>query len=147
MNVCLAEDDYTRSRFFTHPRWKATLSDGSAVIADDDRPELAEPSAWLRLGEYLRANGLGVVDLEISFRSHVEKPVPAGAAGYFFRTGLVGWFGGASEGFFLVGHLNEQGMVVAQRWSTPALLHQETEERDPADAEKVGPSLLPGVGY
>jgi hypothetical protein len=143
MGVCLAEDDYTRSRYYTHPRWVALLSDGTTALADDDRPGEAEASAWQRLRAHCLGRGVWVVGLSLQFRSHVERPVPDGARGYFLRTNLIGWLAdNVTRGYYLVGHLTDAGVAV-QRWCVPELLPGDTEVRDPADERLVGPSLIP----
>jgi hypothetical protein len=138
----LTEDDEGRARYYTHARWEAVLSDGTTAVGDDG-PGEAAPSAWMRLRDHCAAAGVFVVELRVRFRSHGERPVPAGAAGYFFRTCLVGWLDGVTQGYFLVGHQAAPGGPVrVQKWSVPELLPYGAEDRDPADEKGVGPSLI-----
>lgn len=142
MGVCLAEDEYTRARYLSHPRWEATLSDGTVALMDDDRPGEAESSAWMRLKAHCEANNLAVTRLVIRFRSHAEAPLPDNAPGYFFRRNLIGWIDGVTHSHFLLGYLGEDGIVHIQRWKVPELILRDQEQRDPADERSVGPSLI-----
>ena len=117
-----------------HAVWVATLSSGEEVAMDDGRPGHAPASAWLRLRERVRAEGLRVVGLRLQFRSHVVRPVPADAPGYFFSKCSVGVLSGSSFhlAFYLVGHLTDSGVVV-QRYKVPELVCVGSELR------QVGP--------
>jgi hypothetical protein len=142
MSVCTREDDFTRGRFLSEPRWVATLTDGTDVISDDGRPGTTE-SAWQRLRRHCLDRGVGVAALRLQFRSHVERPVPPGAAAYFFKSSVMAFLNRPSYGCFLVGHA-EAGAdrVLVQRWVVPALVKIEEEWRPLADEELVGKALI-----
>jgi len=142
MSICTAEDEYTQSLALTEARWVATLNSGLTVYQDDARPGLEVESAWLRLKEFLQSTGDYITALRIEFRSHVERPVPDHAEGYFFRRSAIGCLTSqTTKGFFLVGHLQKSEILV-QRWSVPELILVEKEVRDPTNEELVGPSLI-----
>lgn len=139
--VCTHEDDFTRSRFLTESRWVARLTNGESVISDDGRPG-TKKSAWLRLADYVKEKGVRIETLQIEFRSHVERPVPANADGYFFRTAVGAFLNDkVTFGFFLVGYLKD-GKVYVSRWQVPELLPIDKDERNPDDADAVGESLI-----
>jgi hypothetical protein len=133
-------DDWAREHRLAEAVWAARLSDGTEVVSDDGRPgETA--SAWLRLGEHVRANSLRVVGLALRFRGEPPVRLPDDAAGYFFRRSAGAFLDCPSQSFFLAGWLD--GPVVRVRaYSVPDLTFLGEEERDPADPERVGPSLL-----
>lgn len=128
-----------RARRLAEARWAARLSDGRVVQAD----EVPDPHPWLWLAAHVRATGLRVEGLALRFRSREVRPVPDGAPGYFFRHAAgADLTAGVTVGYFLVGHLDAAGALHVQRWLVPALLFQGAEARDPADPERVGPSLI-----
>lgn len=141
--VCFEFDDFLQSRYYTHPMWVATLSDGRKVYGDDDRPGRTEPSAWIRLASYLRQNQLAITAIELRFRSNFVEAAPPGAASYFLRRGLLGWMSGVQQGIYLVGHQEKPGdLVQVTHWSSPELTVMERSHRDPTDERGVGPSLI-----
>jgi len=81
MSVCLQPDDFLHEKTY----WFAELSNGEIVYQDDNRPGL-EPSAWVRLGKYVRENDLRIVALSVRFRSHIER-LPRDCAAYYFSKG------------------------------------------------------------
>jgi hypothetical protein len=147
--TAFAEDDFTRAGYLTEARWVAELADGRAAYGDDGRPGCGDRSAWLRLGDHLRATGGEVAALWLEFRSHRVEAAPRGAPGYMVRSGVVADFGtGAAASYFVAGHADpaRPGVVVARRWGCPDLTPGDPHDRAAADPELVGESLLPGTG-
>lgn len=132
------EDDFTRQQWLYLPRWIARLSNGETIIQDDYRPGVEPHSAWLRLMGYAHTQKINVVELYIQFRSHIEKPLPVNAAGYYFSKSMIG-YPGAKTGmhFYLIGYLQD-GLVHIQSWKVPELTQIEAFTREPT----AGPNLI-----
>lgn len=141
-HVCTIYDDFLHERHLAQAFWTARLSNGQVIYQDDGRPGLAEPSAWLRLGDYVRASRLNIDEVWIRFRKTEKRPLPAKAEGYFFRKSLVGELSTRNNRqFFLIGYLHS-GILMVQRWSVPELVLVSTEVRPPDDDRLVGRSLV-----
>lgn len=118
--------------------WRVLLSNGETIVQDDGRPGGEPPSAWLRLGDYVRENGLSIRKLWLQFRSNKQEQIlPEDAEGYFFSKGILGSFnGGSSRHYYVLGYLSENRLYLTQI-AVPELLVMEKEERDPATADKT----------
>lgn len=152
--VCREQDDFIQSKYLDETLWVATLSDGTTAYQDDGRPGLDERSAWVRLRRHCLETGVRVTGISLRFRSRTVVAAPEGAAAYFFRKNIVGFAsGGANQHCYLVGWQEEPGgPVKVVRWRVPELVPTSLpgedgsmEERDPADPQAVGDSLIPGV--
>ena len=142
--ICTKPDDYTQEKWLSEARWIAVLSTGEQVLQDDDRPGVEPKSAWLRLGEHVKKTGSKIVELSIRFRDEPAVTFPSNAEGYFFRKSMGAFlFSDTSYGFYVVGVLQE-GTLLVQKWKVPEMVLVEEEIRDPADDDKVGPSLIRG---
>ncbi len=133
MNLCFAEDDFTRSLEDDHRTalWQARLSDGSVVTMDDGRPGIEPPSAWIRLRDYLLETKLSIVGLWLKFRSNRDENIlPANAQGYFFTKSIMSSLdpGSLPVFFYMVGYLVGDTLTV-ERWDMPALILVEREIR------------------
>ena len=69
------------------PFWEAVLSDGAVVCQDDGRPGENPPSAWVRLGAYLKDSGLKIVEYGLRHGA-LYFPLPKNKKGYFFAKGM-----------------------------------------------------------
>jgi len=118
--LCTQPDEFLEEKAI----WIATLTDGTKVYQDDDRPGVSEPSAWIRLGRYLKEHGLGIVEMELRFRSHVI-PLPKDAPGYYFARGIKrdAAAGSVNEHFLCAGV--QIGDTVVYGWfRAPALINE-----------------------
>jgi len=131
------EDEFTRELETDHKLalWRVELSNGKVIVQDDNRPGVEPHSAWLRLAEHIRREGLAICRMWLQFRSNQRREIlPANAEGYYFCKSALGMMNSNSTLFFyLVGYL-QNGKLVVQRWAVPELLLVETMERDPAKA-------------
>lgn len=114
--------------------WVAQLDDGLTVYQDDGEGD--PPSAWLRLGAYLRLGGKRIARLHLKFRARwLHDVVPGGARGYFFSRSASVVAGSPTVSSYLMGAvhgLSENGMaadVSVSRWYVPELERGESEER------------------
>lgn len=123
--VCIQEDDF----IFEKLRWIAELSNGQRVYQDDGRPGLQEYSAWIRLKDYCKQEGIYITNLYLQFRSNHVHPLPAKAEGYFFshKSAIFSW-GGETYGFYLVGHV-EGDVIKVKEYKVPELILFREEER------------------
>jgi hypothetical protein len=140
--VCKSEDAFLEDKTV----WFVDLTNGERIWMDDDRPGTEPRSAWLRLGMYVNENKLGIKQVCLKFRSHLECPLPANAAGYFFAKkaiAITGWDGTMTS--YLVGHFQD-GLIHVQEWSTPELLQQRLSTRKPSDLE-LPECLIMNPGY
>lgn len=142
-NICFQEDDFTRELQDDRATalWKVKLSDGSIATMDDGRPGEAQPSAWIRLGEYIRERKLRIVKLWLKFRDNVdENMLPENAEGYFFSKNAIGDVMGGSNTlmFYIVGAV-VGGKLTVMRYSSPSLILVDVEERE---MEKLGETLI-----
>jgi hypothetical protein len=116
--ICTIEDDFVRDK----PRWVAVLSDKTTVYQDDDRPGLAEPSAWIRLKNHCQENLLHIVQFWLQFRSNRVAVGPFDADGYYFVKSAFGiWGEGVTYHSFVAGTLID-GEVVGAKWKVPELM-------------------------
>lgn len=123
-------------------RWVVKLSNGEVITQDDSRPGEQPPQAWLRLAEYVQVNGLRITQMWLEFRDLAKAHLPANAAGYFFKHSIMASVNtGANFRFYLIGYLDGDKVRV-QRWKVPELILTEQEDRDPANEDLVGPSLI-----
>lgn len=107
--------------------WKAKLSDGTVVYEDDDRPEYAQKSAWLRLKEYCTINNLFVQDMWIVFRSHTEY-CGHSDIGFFFTKGALGSPATRTEYRYICGPIIED-RIHTKVWRVPEVIEVESEIR------------------
>lgn len=143
----------------TECRWIATLNDGREVFADDDRPGIQPASAWIRLNRYIQYENnninalkpvfellpllkskeiligsnslsfLSIVGLRIYFRGR-EAKVPDNQQGYFFSkaAGAV-MFGDVTHQYYIIGYIDNNGVLRTSKYKIPELLLFEEEER------------------
>jgi hypothetical protein len=139
------EDDFTRERECDHREvlWRVELTDGSVIVQDDGRPGMEPPSAWMRLQSHLNETGLGIRKMWVQFRTNHVHCLPADAEGYFFCKSALGMLSGEeSFSFYLLGHLQDEKVVV-QHWKVPELILLDVEFRDPT----LGPCLIRNPNY
>jgi YHS domain-containing protein len=133
MSVSTFFDRYMNQYADSNPIWIATLSDGSTVYQDDDRPGEEPASAWERLGLHCKNKGLYITGMKIKNRSHVEV-VEKGGDGYYFCK-CVGkfMFGDQTSHSFIIGTLKHNVLKV-RKWNLPEIIPDEFETRNPAEA-------------
>jgi hypothetical protein len=132
-SVCKVTDDHVPTL-----RWVVQLDNGETIYQDDGRPGMDPPSAWIRLGNYVRNNGFKIVGLLFQFRSH-NVHIEPNAEGYYFAKGAIG-YAGAPETFqqFVAGFLKE-GIIYKTWFQVPELIVSQTGEQL---AETAGLSLI-----
>lgn len=123
--LCFEYDGYNGDGTF----WTATLNNGKVVYQDDGRECYEEPSTWLRLIEYCKANSLYIIEFNVRFRDHVEH-LPSNAEGYFFSKGCAAiWGDDTSYNQYVMGYL-EDNTVKITKWVVPAIIPMEKVNRD-----------------
>lgn len=140
--ICTAYDEFCRELEDDRGQalWVARLSDGLTVYQDDGRPGTEGP-AWHRLRRYCQLEYVGVVELWLKFRDHVEKDfLPTNAPSYYFSRAIMADMAGRTSHFYNLGAGKEGGVVVT-RWHVPELIHVGTEVREvvPADCLLTNP--------
>ena len=133
MAVSTSLDGYVNQYADSNPIWIATLSDGSTVYQDDDRPGEEPSSAWERLGLHCKNNNLHITGMKIKNRSHVEVVGEGGDGYYFCKCAGKFMFGDKTNHSFIIGVL-ENGALKVRRWSLPEIIPDELENRNPAEA-------------
>lgn len=141
MNLCFSEDDFTRS--LSEDRgmalWQVRLSDGRIVTMDDGRPGEEIPSAWIRLGLFIRETGLRITKMWLKFRGRIEScGLPENADAYFFARSIITDMAGNQANFYVVGYETD-GRLFVETWSVPSLILVMGEQRDQS---KAGESLI-----
>lgn len=140
--ICTSEDSYVRELQFDRGQavWVAELSSGLLVYQDDHRPGVGHHSAWVRLGEHVRAKHERIVRLGLKFRSNKHPNIlPLRADGYFFCRSVLGVFGGPDMlHFHMVGALT-YGQVMIKKFKVPELTCVEILSRN---VEEVSPLCL-----
>lgn len=130
MSVCKAIDEFLRDKVI----WVVHLNNGETIYQDDGREGEAEPSAWIRLRQYVTANNLRIERMELVFRVHSRGNVvemAPNADGYYFAYGALAQMGTpGTHSLYVTGHLWE-GRLCIQKWSVPALEQIEEEVREP----------------
>lgn len=132
MGLSFAQDEFISEKVC----WVATLTDGTSVYQDDNRPDEAEPCAWLRLAAYVKekqkeGEAFGVEKLEIKFWDHVELAAPAGAAAYYWINGVEAFAGAARPYYkYVVGYvLGGEAEMFVNKWLVPEIIQTEHEKR------------------
>jgi len=138
--VCKEIDDWLENYYENKIKWIVELSNGEHVYQDDGR-NLNEESAWIRLGKYVKENGLTVVAMDLNFRSYWKR-LPRDADGYFFVNSVMGQFGSQHTIVYCIaGHL-EDGVIHVSKYEMPVLDPIETDTRD---CETAGPCLIKNI--
>lgn len=122
------------------PMWVAEMESRIKIFQDDDMPGLSEPSAWKRLGRYVRETGDWIVRLRLQFYSHMIW-IPSSDLGYYFAKG-AGLFVAATStpiDFFSVGRMMEENHVVTKQYKTPELVYM---GEAPRTVEESGERLI-----
>lgn len=125
--ISLSIDDFIIDKDKTI--WVASLSDGTTVYQDDDRPGL-EPIAWFRLKKYVYENNLDIIGLKIKFRSHIETILSENERydGVFFKRGVLAFCGQETRHLYIVGGVKD-GIIYSETWKIPEILLEEKENR------------------
>lgn len=119
--ICQSIDDYVQDL-----RWIVTLSNGTEVFQDDNRPGL-EWNAWTRLYHYLQQNpDLTIIGMRLEFRSHVER-LPSHADGYYFSHGMSAVFMSQTWSNFVAGYAKD-GVLYKSTWRVPELCQIDYDE-------------------
>ena len=116
VEICTQLDEFLDEKTI----WIATLADNTKVYQDDNRPGVSPSSAWIRLGNYLRRNVLGIAGMALKFRSHIEI-LPQNAAGYYLARGILGHPGSPNK-HFLVAGFQAEDKVICRWFKTPELI-------------------------
>ncbi len=125
--VCRTDDEFVQHK----PRWVVVLSNGETIYQDDDRPGMAEPSAWLRLGKYCRDRDLHISELWMQFQTNRFMVGPPDADGYYFvRTASAVWGDEETIHGYIAGVLLD-GKIRGYHWIIPAFIPLEIIEREP----------------
>lgn len=131
--VTKVEDDFVKHQM----RWVVVLSNGETVYQDDNRPGLDEPSAWLRLKQYVADNNLNIIEFWLQFRTNRVLVEPRAASGYYFSKSAFGVWGEESKEGYVAGALVD-GRVVGMLWKVPELIAVESINREvPLDAKPL----------
>jgi len=103
--------------------WVATLADGTEVWQDDDRQGVSEPSAWIRLKNYVNSSGNKISKLQLRFRSNIITLQPSPA--YYFTKGVLkGTSMSRCIHFACVGYLDDENVFNVTWYKIPELLPQ-----------------------
>jgi len=125
--ICTKKDDWLINQDST--LWICTLSDGTLVYQDDERPNIDPPQAWFRLKHYIENSDLSIVRMELNFRSHTEI-VGDNAEAFFFAKGILGSLSTNSLTHQYVAGTVIDGKLTTTTWRVPELLSSyENEER------------------
>ena len=130
MTVAKSIDDYIENKYERQAIWIVKLSNGESIFMDDDRPGLPERSAWLRLKEYVKSNGLDIEEMIVKFRSHVVRVNYEKPDGFFFRHGILGSMGSSKNTeYYLVGTVKD-GILSVRKYQVPEIEVVSEETRD-----------------
>lgn len=133
--LCTQEDEYAKEKKIREPRWVVTLTDGTEVFQDDDRPGENPGQAWQRLKLWMGTQGwFKIKSLKLEWRGTTITSLPENAAGYFFRKSVLSEVGGgASQGFYILGYV-ENGRLRTQRWAVPQMQKLDESSRSLTEA-------------
>lgn len=135
--LCTQRDDF----IWDKPVWVAELLDGTEVWQDDDRPGVSEPSAWIRLGDYVKATDNHIKQLQVRFRTHQifipKTPI------YYYTKGILGSTGMIRPiHFYCVGHLDKEDVFEINWFKIPELIA--TRRTTKPLSEVHGPEIIRG---
>ena len=131
--VCTSYDDFLQDK--DQAVWYVTLSDGSSVFQDDDRPGF-EPIAWLRLKNHCEINKLNITGIFVKFRSHVEFSGSSDEGYFFRRKALGGWGMEKTDQYYVIGTIKD-GVIHCKHWKIPEVICDEEDDRDAFDEDAV----------
>ncbi len=148
MQVCKEQDGYIIELMESQTRWIVDLSNGERIYQDDDRPGVETNSAWIRLGQYVKANNLSIIYMRLQFRSHFIN-VNDGPAdkvnGFFFSKSALGSPGmGRTQDYYVAGTLRN-GILQTKRWQIPEL-ELDTDGVQIRDVTTAGECLILNQG-
>jgi hypothetical protein len=126
--LCTIEDDFVREKC----KWIVTLSDGTRIYQDDDRPGQNERCTWIRLKSYLADSDLSIVRFQIQFFDHIEEVAPPNAQAYYFVQAVdaIACTGERTTyHYYIVGALLD-GVIQTYRWMVPEIVCVRTEIRE-----------------
>ncbi len=131
--ICTIEDEYIKNRLEGAARWVCTLSDGTVVYEDDNRPDVEPWNSWARLRAHCLANQLHITDMYLQFRSHTER-LPNNADGYYFVRSALGQFASnaPTQHFMVVGTIKGNKIFV-EKYKIPELIVVDSEFRELKD--------------
>jgi hypothetical protein len=126
-DLCRSVDEFV----FHQPHWEVELSNGEIIYQDDNRPGVAEPSAWVRLKNYCTANHLHITQFWLQFRSNRIVIGPANADGYYFVKSVFAiWGDNETIHAYVVGVLMD-GKIQGARFKVPEFTLMEHIDREP----------------
>ena len=124
--ICEKEDSFLEDKTI----WIAVLNNGQTVYQDDDRENLEERSAWIRLKSYLNKNNLKINSLYLKFRSNILTILPVNSSGYFFSKGIMASTSYEKNVFYYsIGYIDDQKVFI-KKIKIPELLLFEQEVRE-----------------
>jgi len=130
--LCVTRDEFVWDKCI----WIADLKDGSKVFQDDDRPGIAVPSAWVRLGNYIKEHPENpIAKMRLRFRSNIVG-LPANKPFYFYSKGLLQALQ-QKHGldFHIVGWPDDTGKLLCTWYKTPELAVSQSQYRTLADCK------------
>ena len=92
--------------------WEVTLSDGQKVYQDDGLPGLAIPSAWIRLGNFIRDRAdIAIARFGVYFRTN-SYFLPDAKHAYYFSKGTLQGVGASSAlHYYVMGYLEQPDTI------------------------------------
>ena len=102
MSLCVnAKDEIIQDK----PIWIVTLNTGRKIFQDDGRPGEDEPSAWIRLKQYLDDNKHLYIDsISLKFGSHIiNNFIPPNVPAIYFSKAIITTLDIESKECFIVG--------------------------------------------
>lgn len=137
MQVCTSLDKWMEDTWVHSTRWVVELSNGETVWQDDGRPGI-EDSAWIRLKNYCEYHGLSIKNLRLQFRNNMPDVLYQGGDFFFsklVRAHFISNKGMADNKYFYLIGVTDGDTVKIDKWLIPALVMQETLERNRSECE------------
>jgi hypothetical protein len=121
--LCTEFDDYVCEKCI----WVVTLSDGTKVFQDDDRPGMEPASAWIRLKKNLIETNRHIESIRLRFRTHIIDEFPHNRHIYYYSRGLIQAINSTVEHHFhVIGWLTNSGNFINLWYKAPELVkHRE----------------------
>lgn len=144
MQVCTSLDKWMEDTWVHSTRWVVELDNGEMVWQDDGRPGV-EDSAWVRLKNYCEYHGFKIKNLKLQFRNNTPDVLYQGGDFFFsklLRASFISTKGTAKNSHYYLIGVTDGDKVMIDKWLVPALVVQESFERDRSECEE---NMIGGV--
>lgn len=131
MGICIKLDEFLEHKTI----WEVHLDNGLKIYDDSNRPGESEPSAWLRLKQYVKENKSRIVRFNLRFRDHIES-IFEESRGYYCSYGAGKDSADIdTKHFYICGQIGRSDNFKVCWWKIPELIIIDTCDKDAKDPQ------------